>query len=318
MLQQTRVETVIPYYERFLRRFLTPGALARASQDDVLAAWSGLGYYRRARLLHAGVREVVEHYGGEVPRERNARLSLPGVGKYTAGAIGSIAFDLPEPVLDGNVARVLSRVWGIDEPTNQAAVQRTLWQHAGRLAEGPRPGDLNQGLMELGARVCTPATPRCDRCPLARWCAARKQGRTGEIPPAKPRRAPTPVSMTVAVPTSGGAAGWPTRVWLVQSRTDLFGGLWAPPMLQSEHGDREAAARALAEAGIRAELDPEPSGHVQHVLSHRKLELRVWRARRARSRTRAHRQPVTLQELGEVGIATLTRKVLRTAGLLEP
>ncbi|MBC7172514.1 MAG: A/G-specific adenine glycosylase, partial [Polyangiaceae bacterium] len=178
MLQQTRVETVIPYYERFLTRFPTPAALAEAEEDAVLAAWSGLGYYRRARMLHAGAREVVATYGGAVPEAREARLALPGVGRYTAGAIGSIAFGKPEPIVDGNVARVLSRVRFIETPPGRADTERRLWDEAERLVYGERPGALNQALMELGATVCTPSSPRCTECPIARACAARSKGAT--------------------------------------------------------------------------------------------------------------------------------------------
>ena len=156
MLQQTRVETVVPYYERFLARFPTPYSLAEADEDTVLAHWSGLGYYRRARLLHAGVREVVAQYGGAVPEDAEARLALPGVGRYTAGAIGSIAFDKPEPVVDGNVTRVLARLLRIDTPVGTTRTPKRLWEEAERLVPTERPGDFNQALMELGATVCTP------------------------------------------------------------------------------------------------------------------------------------------------------------------
>src|SRR5262245_37199774 len=136
MLQQTRVETVIPYYTRFLTRFPTPLALAHATVDEVLAYWSGLGYYRRARLLHAGVQEVVATYGGKVPEDPEARRSLPGIGRYTAGAIGSIAFDRAEPIVDGNVARVLSRLFLIETPLGSTEAEHTLWARAGELVQG--------------------------------------------------------------------------------------------------------------------------------------------------------------------------------------
>ena len=147
MLQQTRVETVIPYYERFLERFPTALALAEADEDAVLSQWSGLGYYRRARLLHAGVREVVAEYGGRVPEDADARLALPGVGRYTAGAIGSIAFGREEPVVDGNVTRVLARLFRIGTPVGAAVTSKRLWDEDCCLVRGPRPGDLNQALM---------------------------------------------------------------------------------------------------------------------------------------------------------------------------
>ena len=188
MLQQTRVETVIPYYERFLESFPTARALAEADEDTVLSHWSGLGYYRRARLLHQGVREVVAEYGGEVPEDADARRALPGVGRYTAGAIGSIAFDKEEPVVDGNVTRVLARLLRIKKPIGSSATTNQLWEEAARLVPGERPGDLNQALMELGATLCTPTKPRCLICPLTDACTAAKHGTQYERPIMPPRK----------------------------------------------------------------------------------------------------------------------------------
>ncbi|MFT5358286.1 MAG: A/G-specific adenine glycosylase, partial [Polyangiales bacterium] len=168
MCQQTRVDTVIPYYERFIASFPTPTALADADEDAVMSHWSGLGYYRRARMLHAGAKDVVARYGGEVPSGADERLSLPGVGRYTAGAIGSIAFEREEAIVDGNVARVLSRVHRISHELQSTASNKALWVHAEALVRGKRPGDLNQSLMELGALVCTPTSPKCGECPIAK------------------------------------------------------------------------------------------------------------------------------------------------------
>ncbi|HEY8426965.1 MAG TPA: A/G-specific adenine glycosylase [Sandaracinaceae bacterium] len=303
MLQQTRVETVVPYYERFLARFPTAAALAAASEDEVLASWSGLGYYRRARLLHAGVREVVERYGGEVPRDAEARRSLPGVGRYTAGAIGSICFDREEPVVDGNVARVLSRAFAIEHPLGTSASERALWEHAGALVRGPRPGDLNQALMELGARVCTPLSPRCGECPIARECAARAQGRTAELPVPKPRKPPVRVEVAAVVATRADGS-----VALVRSERALFGGLYAPPM--AEGRGRAAALAALRGAGVRARVEASSAARLEHVLSHRVIDVEVWRATGASSRTC---RLVTPRELASVGVSTFARRILRAA-----
>jgi len=161
MLQQTRVETVVPYWERWMGRFPTVQALAAAPLDDVLAAWAGLGYYSRARNLHAGAREVVTDWGGSVPGRVDALLEIPGIGRYTAGAIASIAFGQPAPLVDGNVARVLARLFAIDEDVKSAAGSARLWALAADLVPAGAAGDFNQGLMELGATVCTPARPRC-------------------------------------------------------------------------------------------------------------------------------------------------------------
>ncbi len=182
MLQQTRVETVIPYWERFLARFPDVETLATADTDDVIALWAGLGYYSRARNLHRAAQIVMEHHAGRLPGDVDALRELPGVGRYTAGALASIAFDKPAPIVDGNVARVLARVFAIDADVRSAAVQERLWSEAEQLARGDDPGAMNQALMELGATVCTPRAPQCPACPWQPHCAARAQGRAELLP----------------------------------------------------------------------------------------------------------------------------------------
>ncbi|MBX3250530.1 MAG: A/G-specific adenine glycosylase [Myxococcales bacterium] len=315
MLQQTRVETVIPYWERFLARFPTPAALAAATEDEVLGLWSGLGYYRRARLLHRGVREVVARYGGEVPEDRDARLALPGVGKYTAGAIGSIAFDRAEPIVDGNVARVLSRVHRIETPLGVAQTEQRLWEEAAALAEGPRPGALNQALMELGATVCTPRAPRCEACPVRSACAGRDVAERLPVP--RKKAAPKEVSVAAVVVRSGG------RVWLARGQSALYGGLWSVPMCEHAPAQAsllerheglpadEAARSALAEVGIVARLGA-VAGELEHVLTHRRMRVRVYRASHARAEAHESLRSVDPSELeeGEIGVSKLTRRIL--------
>src|SRR5512134_738690 len=182
MLQQTRVETVIPYYERFMQRFPNVAALADADTDELMSHWAGLGYYSRARNLKAAASQVVREHGGRVPGDVEALRALPGVGRYTAGALASIAFDRPAPIVDGNVARVLARLLDLDLDVRSPAGQRRLWAEAEALANGPSPGDLNQALMELGALVCTPRTPRCADCPVRRRCRGRAAGRAEALP----------------------------------------------------------------------------------------------------------------------------------------
>src|SRR6185503_9991928 len=188
MLQQTRVTVVVPYWQRWMARFPSPAALAGAPLDDVLAAWSGLGYYGRARNLHRGAREVVARYGGRLPDSAGELRTLPGIGRYTAGAIASMAFDRQEPLVDGNVARVLARVFAVEEDVKSAAGQNRLWQLAADLVPSEAPGDFNQALMELGATLCAPAAPRCAGCPLAADCRAHREGRTDELPRLPARR----------------------------------------------------------------------------------------------------------------------------------
>ena len=243
MLQQTRVETVIPYYERFLARYPTVADLAGATLDQVLSLWSGLGYYRRARVLHLAAREVTERYGGAFPAEAAGLRDLPGVGAYTAGAIASIAFDRREALVDGNVARVLARLEGIDDDIKSAAGARRLWAAAARLVPAERPGRFNQALMELGATVCTPRSPRCDACPVDGACAARAAGREEELPVISPKREAPSVAMVAAVVRAG------RRVLLARrAEGGLFGGLWEPPMVEAP--SLAAALPLLAAAGV--------------------------------------------------------------------
>jgi A/G-specific adenine glycosylase len=301
MLQQTRVETVIPFYDRFLARFPTLQSLADADEDSVLAMWSGLGYYRRARLLHAGVREAVERYDGRVPEDAEGRRSLPGVGRYTAGAIGSIAFGRPEPIVDGNVARVLSRVFRIATPLGRADTERALWEKASELVEGASdPGAFNQGLMELGARVCTPASPRCDECPIAAHCGAHRAGDEALYPVARKKKAPKAVALDAVIAERGD------RVWLARGTTDLFGGLWGTLLGEDKRS-------LLDEHGLRARLERRKAGSVKHVLTHRELTIDVWRAREAEGDERPELRLFDPNDLAAVGISTLTRKLLAFA-----
>ena len=305
MLQQTRVETVIPYFERFLARFPDVTTLAAADEDAVLGEWSGLGYYRRARLLHRGAREVVARYGGEVPAGREARLGLPGVGRYTAGAIGSIAFGLEEPIVDGNVARVLSRVHTITTPLGTTATETRLWQEAEAWVRGARPGDLNQALMELGATVCTPSSADCGSCPLRAVCTGK--ARAHELPVPKPKKKPKRVQL-VALRVERGDA-----VLLERRRSEgTFAGLWIVP--RTERGDDTVtSARAhLRSLGVRGARIGAALTEVQHVLSHRHLfaEVRpVTHARVAETDDLRFVERSTLRSR-ELGLSTFDRKLL--------
>ncbi len=310
MLQQTRVDTVIPYYERFLARFPDVSALASAPEDAVLAAWSGLGYSRRARLLAAGAREVVARYGGVVPAGRAARLALPGVGRYTSGAIGSIAFDRPEPIVDGNVARVLSRLRYVTSPLGEARTERRLWDEAEHLVVGERPGALNQALMELGATVCTKAAPRCEVCPIASACEARRRGEVDRLPIAKVRAEPKRVELVAVVALRARAS----EVFLVRGREALFGGLFSVPL--ADRGDDAAeAARAALEASRVTAGALDHRGDVEHVLSHRRLHVTVFRAAGARARRGTEGRFVPVGGLVELGVSRFTAKLLEAAGV---
>jgi len=283
MLQQTRVETVIPYYERFLERFPSVRDLADAEPEDVTGLWAGLGYYSRARRLHAAARAVVEEHGGELPSDAEGLRRLPGVGRYTAGAVASIAFERPEPVVDGNVARVLCRWRGLREDVSGRAVQERLWEEAAALAAGARPGDLNQALMELGATVCTPKRPACPACPLRRSCDAHRRGDAEDLP--RKARAAPPRRMEAV------AAWLPRRGRVLAVRRPpqgLLGGLWELPggALGEDEEPAAGVRRALREAvGLSVER-AQPVGTVEHVFTHRRLRLHVFRCTGPRGRVR--------------------------------
>ena len=315
MLQQTRIAVVVPYYERWMARFPDAARLAAAPLDDVLAAWSGLGYYGRARNLHRGAAEVVAHHGGKVPGSAAELRGLPGIGPYTAAAIASMAFGEREPLVDGNVARVLARLFAIEEDVKRAPVARRLWQIAGELVPADAPGDFNQGLMELGQEVCTPASPRCERCPLENLCAARASGRTGELPVvgARPADADKPLLRRQAVWIERRG-----RVLLARRRPrGLFGGLWELPQAP----DRRQLRALFAELGGRLELlTPAPVFRHRQVLSHRRLAIDVHvgrlvgRARRTSGPDGGPYERVawhSLATLGSLGVAASSRAILR-------
>ena len=269
MLQQTRVETVIPYWERFLTRFPDVAALARVADDDLLAAWSGLGYYRRARALRDAAREIVARHGGSFPTTRAEALTLPGVGPYTAGAVLSIAHGLPEPVVDGNVERVFARWFELEEPAGSARLRKELWELAERLVPATRPGDWNQAVMELGATVCTPRNPSCGACPVARLCAARAAGRVAELPRPKLRREPVDVELQVLLTVRG------ERVLLVRRpERGRMAGMFELPT-------REVGSRLLwPEAfpgGAAAPAAGPLLGEVRHGITHHRIRVRVHR-----------------------------------------
>ncbi|MEM1032701.1 MAG: A/G-specific adenine glycosylase [Myxococcota bacterium] len=314
MLQQTRVDTVVPFYRRFLSRFPTVDALATAPLDDVLTHWQGLGYYRRARQLHAAAGQVVADHGGAFPRTADGLRRLAGIGPYTAGAIASIAFEAPAPLVDGNVARVLARQFGIDGDIKQGRTQRALWRQAGALvAHATSPGAFNQALMELGATVCTPRAPRCGDCPVADPCFARTHDAVARLPVVGKKKAPAVVSWVAAVVLHPRSQ----RVVLAQRQAEgLFGGLWEPPMVEAN--DPAAARAALERLGAPRATDLREVATVTHRLTHRRFEVTVVRGRTARAHRLSGRTPeryVALQwaRPDERPLSTLARRVLGAA-----
>ena len=268
MLQQTQVATVAPRFADWMRRFPDVVALADAPEAEVMQAWAGLGYYARARNLHRGAKALRSR--GAWPHAADAWRSIPGVGDYTAGAVASIAFGLSEPILDGNVVRVFSRLLALDFlPGDGVAPKRVYWDLARAWANAPRPGELNEALMELGALVCTPASPRCDVCPLRGACVARAQGRQGSLPPAK-RCAP--VETVVAVAVEATAEG---RVLLEERPRGAFlaGHSMFPLYIGSDAADWKHAFRARFP---RATVSKSAvSGTFRHAIMSKRYEVEV-------------------------------------------
>ena len=275
MLQQTRVETVLPFYSRFLEKFPTVEDLARAEIEEVLALWSGLGYYRRARQLHAAAREVAA--AGMFPSTVEELLALPGVGAYTAAAVASIAFGVATPVMDGNVERVLSRCLALEQNPRASGARHRLLAAAAELLDPRRPGDSNQALMELGATLCTPRRPKCLICPLLAGCRAAQEGDPERYPTPKVKRQAERRRLLVAVVEDG------VGVLLFRRPEDspLLAGTWELPWTTLERdGIAETADPGLALAGRyggRWTLGPRAAG-VRHGITYRDLEVDVHRA----------------------------------------
>lgn len=272
LLQRTRMAAGLPYYERFLRTFPTPRDLAAASETAVLRAWEGLGFYRRARNLHRAAKDIVERHGGELPRSFDALRALPGVGDYTAGAVGSIAFGLPLPAVDGNVRRVLARVYTIQVDVARGAGARTVRELAASLVPETSPGTWNQALMELGATVCVPRAPHCPRCPIRGECVAFAEGLQDELPRTA-ARGPAPVVRVVFAVVRDGDS-----VLLVRRESGLHTGMYGLPGGEREPGESEHLAvwRHLRAHGLRP-ASLERLAPVRHAFSHLRWEGTAYR-----------------------------------------
>lgn len=309
MLQQTRVETAVSYWLRFVEELPSVADLARAGEERVLALWSGLGYYRRARALREAARVVVERHGGSFPRTREGLRALPGVGPYTAGAVLSIAFDLPEPVVDGNVTRVLARWFALAGEVSRAAVQRELWELAATLV--PRAGgagDWNQALMELGATLCTPRDPDCDRCPVADLCRARLEGRVDELPRMPARAASVAVELVALLVRDGEGR------LLLERRGEggRMAGMWQLPT--AERPGLDGGRAGLFPAELPPGLEPgEPLGSLRHAITRHRIRCALHAGRASPEQLSAARGQLrwfTPDELPETALTGLTRKAL--------
>ena len=266
MLQQTQVGTVIPYFTRWMIRFPSITKLAAARTSDVLKAWEGLGYYARARNLHRAAQVVMERHAGRLPADYPALLALPGIGPYSAGAIASIAFNLPTPAVDGNVGRVLSRIFALEEPAGSTTGKKNLERLAKRLIPRGRARDFNQGLMELGALVCRAREPACALCPVRADCQAHARGQTAAYP--RPQRRPQRKPVRAVMALMGSHRGL-----LLRHRPDrgLWGGLWEFPWeeIGGEETAENAVERLLVQVGMQGSVPQQSAGSVRHGLTHR-------------------------------------------------
>jgi A/G-specific adenine glycosylase len=324
MLVQTTVAAVIPYFDRFLRRFPDARSLAEADEADVVKAWEGLGYYRRARQLQAAAQQVVRMHGGNIPDDAAAVRALPGVGPYIAGAVLSFAFDRPEPIVEANSQRVLARLVALRDDLKSTAARRRVWLAAGRLVPPRRAGDFNQAMMDLGALLCTPRQPSCLLCPVAALCRARRLGLQDAIPRTTPKPPPTAVSEACAVVHGRG------RILIVQrGRGRLWEQFWEFPTIHLAGPDPAGrsfeAPVELAEGvrrltGITADIGP-PLATIRYGVTNYRVALEVSRGE-ARS---GHPQPgpglidarwVEPQRLGEFTFSSASRRLIALLSLV--
>jgi len=313
MLQQTRVAAVIPYYERFLETFPDVQALARAETDLVLANWAGLGYYSRARNLQSAAKEIVARHAGNFPREYEAALALPGIGRYTAAAVLSIAYEAPHAVLDGNVARVLARIAALRGELRAPALWRKLEAAAQNLLARNVPGDWNQAMMELGATVCTPKSPRCGECPIEKWCCARRLGIAEELPSARKKRATVDVTLAAAVLLD--PRGRTLLVRELGGDGALFSRLWQFPALETTGADARASlAEHLRKTfGVAVNGNLLPLAPARHAVTFRNVRLEPYLIRVARLPRAKGARAVALSQIRSLPISNATQKIAAAA-----
>jgi A/G-specific adenine glycosylase len=277
MLQQTTVVAVIPYYERFLVRFPTLAALADADEHEVLRLWAGLGYYSRARNLHTAARQIVREHSGTVPDDVATLTSLPGIGRYTAGAIASFAYDRRAPIVEANTQRVYARLMALREPLDSTAARRAIWSFAERAVPSKSPGAFNEALMDLGATICVPTSPRCDECPLTACCQAFRDGLQGEIPLPRARPEPTAVRQAMVAVRRG------RRYLLRRSPAgERWAGLWEflrVPVDRHDAVSQPDLERAVAKlCGLSVEAEA-PGFELRHTVTRFRIRLHCATAR---------------------------------------
>lgn len=318
MLQQTQVKTVLPYYERFIERFPDVRTLAAASEQDVLAAWSGLGYYRRAKALHRAAKIIVNERGGAFPRDVNGWLELPGVGRYTAGAVVSIALDERAPIVDGNIARVLTRFHGIEADITRSATSRELWRRAEESLPRQAVGDYNQALMELGALVCTKSGPRCLVCPLQPDCVACRESKVHVIPNTGKKAQVRDVTLGAALVERKG------RLLLFRRlQPGLMKDLWEFPTWECGEGESPGAllARESRERyGIGLRVGPKGEvARVRHSIMNRRIRLHAFEAiLEGSGPVPGEHRWVPERDITSIAVSSMVHKILRARGGVAP
>jgi A/G-specific adenine glycosylase len=318
MLQQTRVATVIPYFERFIERFPKVGDLARARSEAVLSHWAGLGYYSRAKNLHLAAKQMVTQHGGRFPRNHDLALALPGIGIYTAAAVLSIAYDQPLAVLDGNVARVLARIGALRGDLRAPSRWRELAASAQNLLAVETPGDWNQAMMELGATVCTPKSPSCDECPVAHWCRARTLGIADQVPESRQR--PVAVQVVLAAAVLLDRRG---RTLLVrQNSADgaLFSRMWQFPAIETTgNAAKDLSAYLRENFGVKPAKRATEAGSMtpirtaRHTVTFRNIRLEPFVIHVAQLPQIAGARSPRLERLAQMPISNATRKIADAA-----
>ena len=317
MLQQTQIATVIPYYEHWMKRFPNVYVLATASLDEVLKQWEGLGYYSRARNLHAAAQIIVGEYDGTLPETVSELRKLPGIGRYTAGAIASIAFDQRAPVLDGNIVRILSRLVDLDEDVTTTATKKQLWQLADELVPQECPGAFNQALMELGQECCRPAAPRCSACPLEAICLARQRGRERLRPVRPPRKRIPHFDVVAGIIWQGEERSASAPFLITQRPVDgLLGGLWEFPGGKREGSEtlEQALQREVQEElAMNIAIGQQPT-IVKHAYTHFRITLHAMHANAISGEPQhigvADHAWVTLEDVDKYAFAAADRQII--------
>jgi A/G-specific adenine glycosylase len=312
MLQQTRVEAVIPYFEKWMRLFPTVQALASASEQEVLNAWEGLGYYSRARNLHKAAKLIVDQYSGEIPRDLDALRQLPGIGRYTLGAVASIAFGMDVSALDGNIKRVYARIFDLEVPVDSPAGEKILWELADKNLPKGYAGDYNQALMDLGATLCVPKNPRCLICPVMRLCKARQNGTQNQRPVKTPKKDVPHYVHAAAVIIQRG------RVLLAQRPSDgLLASMWEFPNGRVD-GDPAAelpkALKTTYKLGVRVRRDvgsrrKDSLGIVEHGYSHFSVSVHVFPCELLSMRAETNLRWVSLNKLHDYPMGKIDRQI---------